>query len=340
MKLLRAIRSLTLLALLGAAVTGCAQKRFTNDFPEDLKLPHDGTELPVETWAEADGYRTDAPPTRTWGMAWLLPLSIYNKAAEFEGSHKLTTHKSSYNDLGLPLFFLPVRYHSKDNLHGREHYDAIHKARVEWNLLYAKSRTSEDWPENRPTLYAQGVPFFFSKGTWRDLGKSSGRRTDVTGWNTLWSIGPAYLKYRSREADRRDPRDEQRITVGMPLAAGGFPGTLVWLDADVTHHQEHTRERFTTHGPLFGMLGFFRSAREARWNSVPQMADQDDPRRLGYHEYYKGVIGGLLWFDQGSQYDALPETENTGHGPLWGMFGWGTKNGLPAVRVFWIPVTT
>jgi len=338
MSQLRAIRTLALILVLAVFSAGCAKKTFTNDFPEDVKLRYDGGPLPAETWADADGYEADAPPTRSWNMTWLLPLSLYGKTAEFESSHKLATHKTTYNDLGFPLLFLPLRYHSKDNLHSREGYDAVHKARVEWNLLYAKSRVSDKWPDNRPSLYARGFPLVFSKGTWRDLGKSSGRRTDVSGWNTLWSIGPAYLTFKSREADRSEPRNEQRATVGMPLAIGGFPGTLVWLDADVTDHKEYTRERFTTHGPLFGMLGFFRSSRQARWNSVPNLAGEDDPRRLGFSEYYKGLIAGVLWYDQGSQYDALPETENTGHGPLWGMFGWGKKNGLPAVRIFWLPI--
>ncbi len=321
-----------------AATTGCATKMVTDDFPDQERISYDGGFVSTYVWENADSFDAENPPRKEWRFTWLLPLNIYQKLAEFESSHKLAVRKNTYNGLGFPLLFLPLRYSSQESLYGHEDVYPIHRARTEWNLLYAKSRVSEDWPEGRPSLYAQGYPLFFSKGTLRDLGTYSGRRSDVTGWQTLWSIGPAYLKYKSREADRSEPRNEQRATVGMPLALGGFLGTILWLDTDAVDHKEYTRERLQVHGPLFGMLGFFRTDTQSRWNQVPEMSGEDDPRRLGYREYSQGLLAGLLWYDHGTEYVALPETENSGHGPIWSMFGWGRKNGEQTIRVFWIPI--
>ncbi len=317
---------------------GCAKKMVTDDFPDGERISHNGGFVSTYAWENADSFERETPPRKEWNFTWLLPLNIYQKMAEFEGTHKLATSKNTYNGLGFPLLFLPLRFSSQENLYSRADTYPKHRSRTEWNLAYASSSVSEDWPKDRPTLHAKGLPLFFSKGTLRDLGTQSGRRTDAAGWQTLWSIGPAYMKFKSREADRSNPRDEQRVTAGMPLALGGFLGTILWLDADATNHREYSRERLQVHGPLFGMLGFFRTQKGTRWNMVPETSGEDDPRRFGHEEYSKGLIAGLLWYDQGSKYTALPETENSGHGPVWSMFGWGRKNGEPTIRIFWIPI--
>jgi hypothetical protein len=328
--------------LLAAAVmlfaSGCATKNVSPDYPENERISYSGNYVSPYAWENAETWDPDNPPSYQWTFSWLLPLNIYEKFGNFESSEKLQTAETTYNGLGFPLFLLPLRVTKEQNLYGQRDVYPIHATETEWNLLFANTRTSEDWPRERPVLDATGIPLFFSKGTWRDLGTRSGRRTDIMGWQTLWSLGPAWVTYKSREADRRDPRDEQRATIGMPLALGGLPGAVLWFDADYLDDKQYETARFNAHGPLFGMLGWFRSERTARWNAVPNVQAEDDPRRKGYREEYQGLIGGLLWFDQMSVYDAVPDSKSSAHGPVWGMFGWGERDGESVVRLFWIPV--
>lgn len=264
---------------------------------------------------------------------WLLPFWSSDREVQLgaDGNDVRSRGWSVFN-LGLGLTpLLPLYFSIRDHRWDREG-DGAHCS-LTWTPLWATGSSEGDCGA---MLDASGVPLFY--GRLHIVAPDVGLTTDV--WHYLWSIGPLMA---DSKLDRPGLTATSRVFV--PLELIGF-GTLLWTSRTT----ESAAGRMLQHGPIGGWLGYVESDGERVGNLIDDEVervlhpDAEAPPPMPpvpgpYRPHLRLMLGGILW---SGFYDTDESgAEVTGrHGPLWTMFGYGTKDGRSRVLVFWIPIPT
>jgi hypothetical protein len=285
-------------AVIALVLAGCS----IGSGPDALRKyepPGHEVAVPGQSWRDAASVSGEKGSTAN---IWLLPMWMSGRVTEVaaDGDSVSSTSFTLANPGLVVIPWLPVWFSADSQLDSRTGERAARSAT--WSLLF--THTDEgNWPAQLPAVRAWGWPVAYSRITY---GPADGDGLFEL-HNVLWTIGPAWgsanLAYQDKHIDG---------WWFVPLAAAGL-GTVVWTSAHISTQDDEV----WMHGPIQGYLGY---------RSVVDV-ESDVSYRL--------ILGGALWFDGANATDATTATD-TRHGPLWGMFGWGRKDGHSAMTLFWV----
>lgn len=333
---MRRVRALASMVLF-ASVFGCS---FSDNDPHpiDPVAPGPGEELPPDAFSKLENSEHESVAE---GSIWLLPLWIDTQTAELTASSDriryLDFQAGNLGLLTIPVlpFYVDVDQASFDRSGARS------SSGFTWTPFYAWSKETQG---SDVVLRASGIPLL-----WGSVGIASHSDTlDVRIRHFLWSLGPTYLGLKKGIGDS--------VIDGyafFPLLAGGFGGWL-WASTDL----ESDFGTVTAHGFLNGNFGYYASEGFSPSDAL-EIEDAiglaDDGKELGdllestektaamKRTNAEGLVertelwlGGLLW---AAWTDSDPNgAEVHGrHGPLWSMFGYGTKQNESTIILFWYP---
>lgn len=328
----RAIRAASAL-LLGVVVstTGC-----TISDGEALLVTFEPTDEPLSAnfWAGAEK-TTDATAHRT--TTWLVPFVLNSSQVELEGD-KDQVRYVNINGLNPGLTLLPMLPFYVTVDYGRWYQSgAVERRGFTWTPLWAWDSSSGD---SQVRLEAGGWPLLW--GNVLVDGPEDGIFIDID--HFLLTLGPLHMKLNmGRQGQHADGY------MFYPAYAAGLGGIL-WASYSFDSSKGHE----TAHGPLMGYLGYLDTEGLTSDNLLDLFGfvDQDKVKGLldkqgdgddepkASNPLIPGktlVLGGILW-------SSFTEKDTNGvemfgsHGPLWGMFGYGKKNGHDTIRLFWIPI--
>lgn len=319
-----------LLAILAAAAlalgTACSSM---NGNPKLLaiKPPDDGVPLPEATWAEIEA------GTSRYGESdsfWLIPITFAGRSWQFDAKAQEADFTSyGWFDLGPLFIFLPL-WVDYDRTHYWRADGKTAEQSITWTPFWAGSKQS-NWDGERFVEYdVYGVPLFYSH---------VGVKEPVVGFRynvntTLWTLGPMLM---TADMERKTvAQDAERGAIIVPefdgyfftpAFAGGVPGMLLWSSYSL---KTDSGTDIVAHGPLFGFALYF-SATQGATGLNP------DGSAKPWRKRDRKVVLGVLWDDE-IERNADGEVVNASHGPVWGLLGWGRKNGAPTVRFLWIDI--
>lgn len=326
------VLALAALVALPLLLTGCVTTQVSRDFPEQARISYRGGEIDPAVWEVARAAEPDALPYRGYTLSWILPLTLRQHSIIFPESDRGETRSLAYNGLGFPLFLLPLRFQLSESVYLNGETEPSETQWTTWTPLWT-ANNAENWDPETGRVRTRGIPLFFGRMDVERESHSMGL------WHTLWSLGPAYAKYRGENLAPPQPEadpGELRVTAGMPLALGGILGALLWFDLELRVEDGPNRGSLSTHGPLGGLLGY--AAARSRAMAVETDPETEVERRYIEHRSNKVLLGGLLWLDLIAKEEGNRASHFEARGPLWSAFGWGKRGGRNAVRVFWIPV--
>ncbi|MCB2153920.1 hypothetical protein KQI84_03480 [bacterium] len=305
--------------------SGCSSSVTTKGFP-DRPIPNDDGKVPLSVWQDIAPDEDGDFPRQEKEILWLLPDNLYNKTKVFKSADELEITSFGYNGLGLPFLLLPIRASHTQTIYTPDSASPEAKQKVYWSPFWAGA-SHENWPDDRTKVEACGIPLFFGKikGT---APTDVDEKADFGFWQVLWSLGPAYLTFDVRDTDIIDDEevpDQVKGYMGAPLALGGMIGTVLWFDLGVDVEDSDDSVSVGLHGPLFGSLGLI--------NVHVLERDEGDEARI------RLLLSGILWTDLAEREDGAKHWTDSRHGPLWGIVGWGRKNGKANVRLLWVPIT-
>jgi hypothetical protein len=330
---MKKLLALLLTLLIAASLSSCASKMGAGSFA--TPIPAKGGPVDPSIWEAADGAPEGKGIDKATGRSWLFPFFFKLNFLEVAVNHNEARRSGfSWFDLSTPILmtFLPVHITYSRDFYNREQAEPVGSQRLTWNLFWASA--SEEGPALDPLkLRAYGVPLLFSRitGTQRDLEQRNRRFTWTT---TLWTLGPMIVTYRDNKGVVTDG------WFATPAQLGGFLGPLVWLSYKF---KLDSGQFATAHGPLFGYLGVAHGRapymKGDRIIELPK-APGELPKTEPFEQMAKShtlVLLGTLW-ESLVRSDEQGRVVRSSHGPLWGMFGWGRKDGGFALRFLWIPI--
>ena len=292
-------------ALLAAVVAGC----HIGDGPvvlRDFRRSAPGESASDEFWADAASWAEDSksPEASSFDVKlWLLPTWVSGRTVSLgPRAESVSETRLQFFDLGVifvPL--LPFWLHADTQLEQRSGEQA-HNV-LTWSPLWATTRT-EGWPSDVRRASAWGLPLIYGQIEYGREGEAPAFEIH----NLLWTLGPSWARIALP-----DEEPNAQGWVFCPLLLAG-PGAWVWTSA----HLQTPEADATVHGPFNGWLGY---------RSV------DEPERQVFRRH---VLAGALWYDvEQSAGDVVTDAR---HGPLWGAFGWGRRDGEPALYLLWFPI--
>ncbi len=263
--------------------------------------PAYGTAVPVATW---ERLAESTENKGSDGHMWLLPFWIDGTATELSTLEDRLDHRVfSHLNMGVGLInlpWIPLWFSYDHRILERDGGQARNE--VVWTPLYS-STDLDAWPDDEQRLMTGGIPLLYSSIEYGAVDKEP----ELHFLTTLWSIGPSYATFNGFEAD-----ESLDGWVFVPINGAGV-GALVWTSAEI----QADRFDVSTHGPLFGLLG---------WMSIEK----------GRREISM-LLSGLLWFEKETR-SSDGRVRDSVNGPLWGMFGWGRDQGELELRLLWIPI--
>lgn len=295
--------------------------------------PVDGP-LPDNFWAGAAATnRDDAHRTSLWPLPLVLDLKKVQLDQEKERVRYLSLSGVNPGLTILPTlpFYVTVDY-------GRwSKSGAIERRGLTWTPLWAWDYAEGESPV---TLEAGGFPLIWGYAVVD--APEDGISLDID--HFLLTLGPLH-------ADLSMGREDKKADgwVFFPAYAASLGG-LLWT----SYSFESSDGYEVAHGPLAGYLGYKRSEglttealadlfsfldtgritdaflQEEEVETGPAPADPLRPSSML-------LLGGTLWYSQAEKNSAGEELFGR-HGPLWGMFGYGKKNGRDTLLLLWIPI--
>jgi len=132
----------------------------------------------------------------------------------------------------------------------------------------------------------------------------------------LYPVGPFFADVQLGSCLHGPENVTQDEWCFFPLSV---PGSLVWMDHGKELKSRNRLQKQVSHGPLGGWLGYRHFHEKAAGDSRSTSL----------------MMGGILWFDR---MRARSGSRSSVHGPLWGAFGWKTREESLYVNILWIPV--
>lgn len=314
-----------LLPLLASAtlvlLAGCSS-HFTNHSLEGKTLPYHGEAIDEETWEAIAGARPQGQPLEMRSFALPLPTVVVHRAfspLQEAGTHTAASFTWYDGFIGALGISLPLVVNFNSYQYEPDVAEPVGRVSALYTPLWATS-SSEGEAETALSLEAKGVPLLFTRVNLREESPGGiGGTATMTGF--LWTLGPAVLKLDTDDGSRRG-------YMAAPLLLGGMPGALLWSDYHLYEEDSHR----IGHGPGFGFLGYTQWRTTETWE-----APAGEEASAAEERFRRLVIGGALWQDT-ARSDADGASISTSHGPLWGMFGWGSRGDDFALRALWIPI--
>ncbi|MCC5877200.1 MAG: hypothetical protein JJU11_13345 [Candidatus Sumerlaeia bacterium] len=309
----------SLLAVL--VFSGCTHS-FTSRELGDKTLPYKGGTISEETWEAMGRVNPSAPHVNTRSTVFPLPsILIFRNFSNLrpDGRYAATSFTWWDGFLGSIGISLPlaVNYNDYHYLPG-ESEPVAHRSAFYTPFLSGSS--SEGDFDLGVDIKASGIPLLWSRvrmaETFPDGSQAIAQKTGF-----LWSLGPMLIKLEANEGNTSG-------YIATPLLLGGVPGGILWSDYRIRDRDRDTH-RFG-HGPLFGFLGY------SQWkaHSTPPQEDAN-PEETRFRRL---LLGGALWEQTRRSDFESGEVTSTSHGPIWGMFGWGSREGDFTLRLLWIPI--
>lgn len=300
-------------------ITGCTHS-FTSRELGDKTLPYKGGSISEETWEAMGRVNPAAPHVNTRSTVFPLPsVLIFRNFSNLrpDGRYAATSFTWWDGFLGSIGISLPVAVNYNDYHYMPGESEPVAHRSAFYTPLLAGSSSEGDF-ELGMDVQASGVPLLWSRvkmeETFPDGSQASASLTGL-----LWTLGPMLVKLEANEG-------ETSGYIATPLLLGGVPGGILWTDYRIHDRETHR----IGHGPLFGFLGY------TQWKSfstpVEEEADPDEVR------FRRLLLGGTLWEQTRRTEFQDGDTISTSHGPLWGMFGWGSREGDFTLRLFWYPI--
>lgn len=344
--------AMTLLALGGLIVmTGCSMRQRT-DVLMDKKVPGKGGPLTAELWQAADRSAEPVVQARQ-RFIWPLPFNQYSRQLEMHTARSQTMpgkaagSATAWNDLLVapPYFFisLPLRgfYGEYGYTRGTEAPDA--RGGMSFNPFWMWSWQDGTLPTGR-SFEAWGVPLFYSR--FAVAQKNASTDSALSQRNVLWTLGPR-AAFLDLQGDFRnvaggykdgvlnlDPTLDGILTTDQydeisghlfnPLHLGGTLGNFLWTSYHLKMTTDTWEDTVNAHGPLLGMMIFH----EKRLTDIHRAGTSKT------REFDRLIFGGWLWKTWLKPTEA-GEPDRELHGPLFGGFGWGRKDGEKTLRLFW-----
>lgn len=338
-----ACRTLLCTVIAALALTGCVKISRPQAF-DGVPIPFDGGKISPRVW-EAAGQTSATQPVAesqdkdrkskkqagSWQkkdgravvkrvFSWPLPFN--SLGWEFTVDSKAGTAevtRTAWNSLGTHyLLLLPFHVARRTSYYHKGSDEPVGRRDVQWNLFWASSKESGDVPGQ---VAVSGVPLFWSHLAMRK-GKSP-ESASVSLDNFLWTLGPVLIRFNAT-----DSKDRAGGYLFTPFFLGGFQNFFLWTDLHLDAYEGKKRDSpagIEMHGPLFGFLG----SMDLHQGMHPK--DNDGKPAGKEFSRLRLVLFGSLWLDysdKGGKDDL--------HGPLWGMIGWGHKDGHFRPRIAWI----
>jgi len=311
------------------ATSGCQTLRQA-DVLRGAQIPEGGRMDPA-LWTTVTA---DATDKRVLGFNstrfWMLPFNLGFRDFKVAADRQSATYTSfTWNDLGTFFFFLPLRIRGAEYEFVPGQEEAVGKRGIVWTPLWTNS-FEEGTLKDKGDLNATGIPLFFSL-----LQMKSGEGTSVSWFTSLWTLGPFFSKFNAKQANT-----EFNGYLAAPALLGGLPGLGLWTSFRAESPKpDGTNDLMVSHGPFFGFLGYhynrgsIRTYKDLDLNTPTQQTET----KLVSIVSNRLVIGGILWASK-TIADGEGIAKKSSHGPLWGMFGWGRKEGDPTIRLFWMNI--
>jgi hypothetical protein len=330
-------------------LSGCQSSSRTSFFRENAP-PRDGVVLPVDFWEKVEEAktRTERPDRRlgsTDTRIWLLPFNINTRSVSIgdDGSGMDVVHVT-WNDIGVPvlLFTLPWRvkfrqYHYEE---GSLHPTGFRS--LTWSPFVFEDRAIGS-VDKRLRIKGSGLPLLYSNLKVDLKDRAENDIVKLRGSTSLMTLGPSYMTIEQRVPHDKETSGTQSVYMAAPLFLGGWPGLMLWSDYRIA--AKPTGDRFTGHGPLFGLLGYFAAKRGGGYFIMsPENPRTEEDSEFQYEVFKRDsesvrlLLMGLLWHDYSRRDFETGQVNSSRHGPLWSAFGWGRKNGRFKVRFLWIPI--
>jgi hypothetical protein len=317
---MRLLRRFLAAALIAATAFGAASCTTRGGHPQlaALDAPRPGENLPEEEWTLQEG-RKSAGSMST--LLWVVPNIATLKSWRFDKEAQNAEYmKVNYFDLGILSAFIAPWYVSADVRAYNRQAGEVGRSGFTWTPLWASTRRGPG--ERVPKLRASGVPIL-----WSDV-DLEGEREKVNIDTYIWTAGPSIIRgsvdmAKSEMAEDGSHAPSAKGWAVLPVTAFGLPGLLAWtsLNVEVTDGTG-----MTLHGPVFGTLGYYRrTSREA-------YGEDSEARRT-----VTNLAWGILWHRSALRRGdrAVVDSRN---GILWGMLGWGHRNGAKRLRLLWLPI--
>ena len=283
-------------------------------------------------WAETEAV-TDETARRT--SVWLLPFYLDHNQVELEEGRDRVRY-ISISGLNPGLTLLPTLPFWVDVDYGRWTQNGdVERRGFTWTPLWMWDSAQG---ESEVKLDAVGFPLLW--GNVEVDAAEDGIYLNLH--HFILSLGPLWTDLKMG----RDGRDNEGW-IFHPVYAAGLGG-LLWS----SYSFEGAGGSETAHGPLNGWLGYSHSVGRSSdifegLIGVQQdevegfLSKRDDPEEdTASNPLIPSktlVLGGILWSDF-TESDSRGEVLNSRKGPLWGMFGYGKKNGDPTINLLWIPI--
>lgn len=311
-----AARALLLFVAMPLLFAGCTMKHRSQEL-DGLDLWNRDRTMPREVWNAR--YATDKDLQDARQLIVPFPFQLYAKHLHVS-TDEAVARRTSWNDVGVPfVLMLPLRISYQEHLYEAGRSSSSATQRFSWNPLWARS--SSTGVANKSTeIDAYGVPLIFSRV--KAQRHDEERPLQFRLLTSLWTLGPATARWES------GPHGD-RGYMFAPLLLGGIIGTTVWSDFEARRFYDDgtLQQKSGYHGPLYGALGYIHEQRPPVRNEA---GDEITVSRCMW-------LLGTIWSHRAERNEA-GETLDSHNGPLWGMLGWGKKDGRNAVRLFWIPV--
>lgn len=322
-------RLMMLLVLLASVLlaTSCVGVTGNRNLSE-MQPPAVGEPLLESYWNLIEGKNV---PYAQKDVTWVLPNFIFIKDWRLNKDLKTARYsRLRWIDPGV-LFavILPVHVTMDYRFYPEEGPSGQNK--VTWTPFWAGGK-KVNWPEDRARIEASGIPLFY--GSVRAI--EPNRKSKLTVQNVLWTLGPFLVRAHGTPDDGEGGEVPPGLRSSIsgywfnPIFAGGIPGVLAWTSWDF---KTTSGDRFYGHGPLVGALGVLH----ARQSYARALAGTEHEPPAKWRAQNTLVVLGTLWMSR--QYrDLEGDVVESTHGPLWGMFGWGRKDGAPKIKFLWIPI--
>lgn len=303
-------------------LTGCVS-HYTNHHLEGKTLPYHGEPIDEDTWAAIARAQPQPQPLELRSFLFPLPSIVRYRAFSHlrdTGTHTAASLTWYDGFLGAMGISLPLIVNFNDYQYEPDVAEPVGHNSALYTPFWVTS-SSEGEANMGLTLDAMGVPLLFTRVRLREEAPGGGASATATLTGFLWTLGPTVLKLETDD-------DSRRGYLAAPLLLGGLPGAFLWSDYHLHEDESHR----IGHGPAFGFLGY------TQWRTIRTwQADEEVPDPSAEERFRRLVLGGTLWQDT-ARSDAAGDPISTSHGPLWGMFGWGSRGEDFALRAFWIPI--
>lgn len=314
------------IAAVAFALAGCASGGGSASL-RNADLPRGNQPLGPSVWMAAG----EPGPAQDWWRWQFAPLPHYSAKNHFEiDASRRTAASSHYRmvGLGVPYAYLPLEFSFSRRIYERGTEEPVGSLVRRWSPFWS-SQHIEGAMDDVLVVDVSGIPLLWERGyekgpSWYfdDFVPGFDDTMEFSFFTLLWWIGPMEFRLNREWTDEDGRPAASTARYFAPLFLGRGPGFLLWSDYREVERSGGARTETRGHGPLFGYPLYW--SRRTR--------PEEGGARLD-----RLVLGGILWNDRVQRDDSLRTTDSA-HGPLWGAFGWGKKDGRPAARIFWLPV--